>query len=267
MAIVFLNDKYIEEDRAQISVDDRGLTLGDGIFETLKATEGEIHLFKQHYTRLKKSADYFGFPFQLNQDQIQEICIQLLEKNNLMQKTAALRITLTRGQSHRGIAIDDNAAPTLLITALSFQIPEGSIRLMVSQIKRGSFALTSKHKTLNYLENIMARKAAVEQGFNDALLLNEKDEIVCTSVANIFFVKSEEVFTPALSGGALAGVMRANVIASCIDKKITVHETQISFADIGQFDSCFITNSLIGVRVVASIDAIKFNDKQLRWLT
>lgn len=258
MVTVYINDDFMDEAEANISVRDRGLTLGDGIFETLKASHGALCLFQQHFSRLKKSADYFLLSLPYSEEQLRQPCIELLKRNNLASEAAVVRITLTRGVCDRGIDINESAQSTLLITAGPYQPSSTALRVMISDIRRSSFSLTSHHKTLNYLENIMARKKAKALGFDDALFLNEKGDVVCTTAANVFFIKGQAIYTPSLACGALPGIMRAEVIGDYHKKNKVVHEVAICVSDLNDYDGCFVTNSLVGSVPVVLMGEISY---------
>ncbi len=261
--MIFINDQFINKNDAVISAQDRGFLLGDGIFTTINYQPPNLQHLEEHYQRLSRSADIFFLPFDYNCSQLEAICYRLITENKLENKTCALRITLSRGISERGLDIPDNAHPVLLISATPYQIDSSSKRLQIAAIQRHSSAPTSHHKTLNYLDNIMARKAAINAGFDDTILLNENGYCTSTTSANLFFVKKDSVITPALHHGVLPGIMRHQVIRRCKQLMIPLSETDIlpeeNFWD--KVDAAFITNSLTGIQIVKQIEHHQFSEQ------
>lgn len=257
---VVLNEDVVAATDATISIKDRGFLLGDGLFETLLYSDRTLHHFETHFNRLSKSAHVLFIPFEISSDVLEMHCLQLLEKNNLLDKTAALRITLTRGeQSDRGISVSQDASPTVLITAVEYAAdPDYAPRLALSDIRRNLHSPLAYHKTLNYLEPILARHAAIAQGYDDALMCNTEGNLAECTVANIFFVMEEALYTPALTEGILPGVMRGHVIACCHKYGIPVHETKLAPEMLSSVTEAFQTNSLIGVQRIAQIDTKVF---------
>lgn len=261
--MIFVNDQFISSDGAAISAQDRGFLLGDGIFTTIRYSPPNLQYFKQHYQRLSNSADTFLLPLHYNCQQLQAICQQLIKENKLENKTCALRITLSRGISERGLDVPDKTHPTLLINIAPHQPDYSSKRLQVASIRRHSSAPSSHHKTLNYLDNIMARKAATNAGFDDAILLNEHGHCTGTTSANLFLVKQAMVITPALQSGVLPGIMRHQIIKRCKQLKITVSETEL-FSENNlwnNIDAVFITNSLSGIQIIKQIEHHQFPEQ------
>lgn len=254
---IFIHDHIIPEEQAHISLHDRGLLLGDGLFETLKADHGHIHFFDAHYTRLKKSADLLFIPWSLDSEQLRNRCQQLLVANALDKSLASLRITLTRGISQRGITIPKNQHPTILITAAPYSPPDHIYpRIFITTIQRNSQSPITRLKTLNYLEPILARQEAQRQGFDDGLMLNTERLVAECSTANIFFIKDEKIMTPRLENGILPGITRDIVITLCKKNQIPLIEKDITPTEALESDGAFQTNSLVGVQPLSSINNV-----------
>lgn len=131
-------------------------------------------------------------------------------------------------------------------------------KLILSEVRRNSSSKIIYHKSLSYYENIMEHMLAQDQGYDSAIFINEREEVCETSFANIFFVRDGEIFTPAISSGLLKGTMRDYIL-----EKYKVKEDIISFKDIDAYDEAFISNSLMGVRNVSSINNVKFNKDEV----
>lgn len=254
--IYYLNGQFIESNYNAIDIRDRGFLLGDGVFTTLKAVSGKLISFDKHIKRLNANAMHIKIDINLDADKISEICQILLLENNLLDSDAVIRVTVTRGISERGINISKNIAPTLLISITPYQnINLPSISLSVSSIVRYEKSITSQIKSLNYLDAILAREEAQASCFNDAIFLNSLGHIVCTTVANIFFInKNGELITPPLMDGALSGIMRNDIIDNAPKRNFTIIETSIKLLNLDDYIGCFITNSVIGIQSVNKIN-------------
>lgn len=249
---IYLNTAFLDMTQASINIADRGFLLGDGLFETLRADQGKIAYLKEHYARLANAGQYLKIRLPASETSLRDICETLLEKNELTQ-TAALRITLSRGISERGIGLPTHEQSTLLITAVSYTPPTKPMTACVTNILRNEHSPLCQLKTLNYLENILARQAAKDQGYDEGILLNTQQQIVETSVANLFFKIDGILVTPSLSSGALPGILRQQVLRHCEKHKIPHTEKALSIEEIKTATHAFQTNSLIGLQPIVSI--------------
>ncbi len=229
---------------------DRGLLLGDGVFETLRCYNGKPFALSQHLDRLSKGLAALEISYALNRQSIFDIIQQLLSENSLLNKDASVRITITRGEGERGLNPPAICKPTLLITVSEhIQQKNKPLNLCISKYIINEHSPLSQYKTLNYLDNSMARKEAINAGFNDAILLNTQGNVVCTTAANIFLIIDNELHTPALTCGTLPGITR-NIILELIQ----THERSISTEDLSIASDVFICNSLIEIQPVSHID-------------
>lgn len=261
--IVCINGSLAPQDSPVIYANDRGLLLGDGLFETIKSVNGLLLHFECHYNRLKKSAVILDISLPYSVDELKSYCEQLLTANQLMNQTAAIRITVTRGRSGRGISLA-SLSSTLLITAAVYDDSHTHkvIRMMITDIRRNEYSLLTTLKTTQYLESIIARKHAQESGFDEGVMLNTKGLITESSVANLFFVKENKLITPPVSDGVFPGIMRQHILDDCVILSIPIEECSIAPADVPGITAAFQTNSLIGMQVIAC-----FNDYHLPELT
>jgi branched-chain amino acid aminotransferase len=240
--------------RVAISAFDRGLTLGDGIFETLAVVNGVALWRFEHLQRMQKAAQELGIPFP--EDDI-ENCVDGL--THRAGGHSVLRLTLTRGESARGLA-GDGKMPTLVGTLQSFDasLRFQPARLVTSTVRRNEHAPSSRIKTLSYVDNIMAAREADEMKADDALMLNTAGRIASATIGNVFMVNGDVLVTPALSEGILPGVMRQAVIAAAHLAGIKVKEKRLQPADAMTADGLFVTNSLRFVRPVTKLDSKRF---------
>lgn len=246
---VWLNGLVLEGDMARIAPSDRGFTLGDGIFETIKAMGGTPLRLDAHLARLRRGASLIGMP--LPRVDFAAALAETLAANDLAD--GALRLTLSRGPAPRGVLPPREPQTTLLITAGPLP-PTGPIRLVIARVtRRNEFSPLCGIKSLNYLDNILARQEAAGRGADDALLLNTQGRIAETSTANIFVVKDGALVTPPLKDGALPGILRAELL------KLGAVEQPLVPADIARAREMFVTTSL-GIRSVDEVEERPLGD-------
>lgn len=256
--MIFLNGHFLPENEAKIDPSDRGFLLADGLFETMKACRGQVLLAEKHWERLKRGADYLGIPFTLSLVELKRLMEELLLQNKLTTETASLRLTLTRGPGPRGLMPPQNLQPTLLLTACRWVPPALFASLKVVAMRRNELSPLAQIKSLNYLDQVLARRAAMLSGATEAVLLNTKGNIAGASAANIFCVNQQgEILTPSLSDGALPGVTRQVIILLAQRLALTLSEQSLTLADFSDAREIFLTNSLIGVQAVDQVDGKK----------
>ncbi|WP_127089805.1 aminotransferase class IV [Aquabacter cavernae] len=246
---VWLNGTLLGAEAARIAPEDRGFTLGDGLFETIRAVDGAPVRLDAHLSRLWRGASILGLPVpHLDFDGVMRAT---LAANRLSE--GALRLTLTRGPAPRGVLPPSDPAPTLLITAGPLP-PMTALRLVIAQVtRRNEFSPLSGIKSLNYLDNILARQEAAERGADDALLLNTQGRIAETSTANVFVVREGRLMTPPLMDGALPGVLRAEIL------RLGAVEQPLTPDDLAQAQEMFVTTSL-GIRSVVEVENRPLNE-------
>jgi len=231
--------------------DDRGLTLGDGLFETLLAKGGELVAAEAHLDRLAAGCSTLGLPAP-DRGLARRLMTEAVAAAPAPR--LAVRLTLTAGSGGRGL--DRPAAPALRLFARADPIAEasGPARLAVSSVRRNAGSPASRLKALAYLDNVLARREALAAGADEALMLNGAGEVACAAAANIFWVREGRLFTPALDCGVLAGVMRAAVLEIAGRMGIAAAEVRAPLDAMAAADEIFLTNSLVGVRPVAALD-------------
>lgn len=228
--------------------DDRGLLLGDGLFETLLARGGVLEHWEAHLARLIAGCAVLGLPAPDGAAALR-LCQQAVEDAGLSR--AAVRLTLTAGSGGRGLDRPAQAQPRMFATANASPAPVGPAQLVTVGVRRNEHSPVSRLKTLSYLDNVLARR---EAGPAEALMLNTAGEVACAAAANIFWVEDGRLLTPALDCGVLNGIMRGVVIARARAKGITVEEVRADRAALDGATGLFLTNSLIGVRPVSMLD-------------
>jgi branched-subunit amino acid aminotransferase/4-amino-4-deoxychorismate lyase len=236
-----------------IPLDDRGLTLGDGLFETLLVVDGAPRQWEEHVARLTWGCELIGLPAP-DPAELEAAAIQALAEAGLAQGRAALRLNWSAGSGGRGLDRPEAPAPRLWATAAPSPLWEGPARLALAEVRRNQASPTSRLKTLSYIDNVLARTQARARGADEAVMLNAHGEVACCAAANLFWITAGRVFTPALDCGAFAGVVRARVMRSARRMGVEVVETVAQVSALTEAESVFLTNSLIGVRPAAEFE-------------
>lgn len=243
-----------------IAFEDRGLLLGDGLFETLLAAEGVLVDLDAHLDRLAAGCGAMGLP---PPDRVEAERLMRLTLADVEAPRAAVRLTLTAGPGGRGLDRPAEPAPRLFATAAASAPPRDPARLALSAVRRNEGSPASRLKTLAYLDNVLARAQARGQGADEAVMLNNRGEVACGAAANIFWVRAGRLFTPALDCGVLDGVIRARVIAAASGLGVETAQVRAGPADLVGAEAVFLTNSLIGLRGVAALDATAYGPSAL----
>ncbi|MCM8768064.1 MAG: aminotransferase class IV [Candidatus Omnitrophica bacterium] len=234
----------------------RGFMYGDGVFETLRARNYVLFRWADHWERLVKGLASCHISFDRSKASVAEEIVRLLTKYNLAD--AYVRVNVWRKQPE---FFDPGSQQSghLLVYARPFQpYPEENyhrgIRCLVSQrfVKNENSPLTAV-KSLNMLENILARIEARQQGYDEALLTNTRHYLAEGTTANIFFIRDGGVYTPALECGALAGITRKIVLELCRKKNLPVREGTFSPGYLHSASEVFLTNTLMGIMPVREI--------------
>ena len=249
--------KILNGSEALLTVNDRGVSLGDGLFETLSAFNGKAFLKNEHIARMKASADYFAIPF--DQKKIERAIDELSEANK---EPCVIRVTLTRGVGERGLAFPKEPKPEIFVSrsAWSDTLAFQKISLATSSIRRNATSPTSTHKTLSYLDNVMALAEAQKNQAHDALMLDQDGHVASTSMANLFAISGRELLTPQ-RGALLPGIIRDFVIETAPKLGLTVIEKHLHLRDLLAADLVFSTNSVRLMTMITMIDGNTLNQK------
>jgi branched-subunit amino acid aminotransferase/4-amino-4-deoxychorismate lyase len=236
-----------------VPIDDRGLLLGDGLFETILADAGRLEAFEAHADRLIRGCAALGLPAP-EPDRLRAAAEAVLRGTGLAGVRAAVRLTWTAGSGGRGLERPARPEPRLLAQAAPAALPAGPASLASVAIRRNAHSPLSRLKTLSYLDNVLARRQALAAGADEALMLNAEGEIAGGAAANLFWIAGGRLFTPALACGVLDGIMRAQTLAAAADLGVEVVEARAPPVVLAGAEGVFLTNSLIGLRAVDEID-------------
>lgn len=253
------NNKIIDLDKLKIFPFDRGFMYGDGVFESLRTYNGKPFLLNEHLSRLEQDAKTIGIKIPLTKEKLKAAVLKLIKVNGY--KESYIKIIVTRGIANQhGLSIKNSQKPTLLIlaeeqpldtsTPLSARDKEWTIKIS-SVIK---YKTPISHiKSLNYLENILAKKEAEEAGADEAILLSPEGYVTEGTISNIFIAKKGVLYTPPLSLGILPGITRNLIIQTAKKQGIKVKERFFTVADLKKADEVFLTFSGQGIIHVKKI--------------
>ena len=230
-----------------IDIESDLVKFGMGLFETIKIKEEPIYL-NCHLDRLFKSINDLELNFKIEKEFLKKEIINYINLNNI--KNKAFRVTV----------YDKGYFFSIRDINYTIKIYNEGFSLTISPIKRCE-SIINKHKTTNCFENIYSKKFANSNGFDDAIFLNHKNNILETSISNIFFIKKNKIFTPQNNLYFLDGIIRKKIIKLCKINNIDLIETNINIDNINEFEFCFISNSLLDIIRVSKIDYVNFNKK------
>jgi branched-chain amino acid aminotransferase len=253
--IVYLNGSLIARGDARIAVLDYGFLYGYGLFETMRAYGGKVFRLERHLERLGHSAMTLGIT--VDKSVLKGAVMDAIKANGLSE--ARIRLTVSIGE---GATVPDPATcgePTVLVVAGEYRpLPEETyekgFRAIVSPVRRNSQSPVSTMKSLNFLENMLARQEARTAGVDEVICLNEKGLLAEASMSNVFLVKGGALKTPAIASGILPGVTREAVLELAGRVKIPVSEDDITLHELIQADEAFLTNSVMEVMPLTEVD-------------
>jgi branched-chain amino acid aminotransferase len=258
MTKVYISGKLYDKADAKISVYDHGLLYGDGVFEGIRVYDGKIFRLKAHVDRLFESARHIKLDIPLTREQMMEAIRSTVKAND--KKNGYIRPLVTRGAGYLGLDIRKTGDPQVVIIVddISMYPPElyenGLELATVSTIRNHPNALNPRIKSLNYLNNILAKIEAVQAGCMEALMLNHKGEVAECSGDNIFLAKNNVLKTPPTDAGILEGVTRNAVIELAARANIPVQQMALTRHDIYSADECFLTGTAAEVIPVVKCD-------------
>lgn len=242
----YVNGRYMRKDEASISIYDHGFLYGDGVYEAIRAYDGIVFKLREHLDRLYESAKSIKIEIPLDKDELGRIVVDVLKKNQL--KNGYVRIVVSRGAGRMGVDPRNCPNPTLIVMAEPREPLFGEkmkgISAIVSSLRRTpSWSLDPRIKTLNYLNNVLAKMEAIEAGVEEAIMLNEQGYVAETSTENVFIVKNGVVTTPHPSLGVLKGITRDVVIRIVKEQGYPFEERGITVHELYNADEVFVTGT------------------------
>lgn len=258
MSVIIYNGKSFPLDHPCIKHNDRGLTLGHGLFETIFINKGTIPALDYHWQRLETSAPLIGITVPFSKDKFLEMLASLIERNVLQEKIAVARITITHGESERGILPTTNLEPNYIISVNEYtHVTKPYYSILIASTRKNEKSISARVKSISYLDNILAKQEAISQGYDEAILLNTESNVADGAITNIFIVKDNQIYTPPIADGSLPGVVR-RILLQQLTSEFSIIEKSISPVELFNADEVFLTNALIGIQQVNKINKQKY---------
>ncbi len=262
MAVVYLNGRFVQAERAKVSAFDRGFSYGDGLFETMRAYSGWVFALERHLERLRKGAVQIGIPFDGDVPRWRRVMDALLRRNGLQTGDSSLRLTLTRGADMLGSLLPPEPAPSPTVLVVAKPLEEGISerqRLGISAIalRWGSPFNPFGVKSLNYFYNMLAMAQARQEGAQEALFVAPDGSVVEGTTSNVFSVLDGILTTPAEDSGLLPGITREVVIELARKEGLTVREAPVFLDELFSANEAFMTGSLKEVMPLTTVDGRK----------
>ena len=255
---IYIDGEYFDKNNAKISVFDHGLLYGDGIFEGIRFYEGRVFKLKEHIQRLFISAKAILLEIEMTQDEMEEAVCETIRKNGLTD--GYVRLLVTRGVGTLGLSPFACDKSTVIIIADSISLypdekyKEGLKLITCSTRRTAPAALSPSVKSLNYLNNVMAKVEAIFADAEEGLMLNEQGFVAECTGDNIFVVRDGKIKTPPSSAGALPGITREVIFDIAGNLGVAIEESQMTRYDIYAADECFLTGTAAEVIAAVSLD-------------
>jgi branched-chain amino acid aminotransferase len=256
---IYISGKFVPQEEAKISVFDHGLLYGDGVFEGLRAYGGMVFRLAEHIVRLYESAKAIWLEIPMSQKEMIDAVNEAVRINKI--DDGYIRLVVTRGAGTLGLDPNRCSNPQVIIIADAIslypkELYEQGLEIVTVSVQRTHpAALNPRIKSLNYLNNILAKIEGLQAGCIEALMLNHKGEVAECTGDNIFLVRGGVLSTPPVDAGILAGVTREAVIELAREAGIEVREVPLTKHDVYIADECFLTGTAAEVIAVVKVDS------------
>jgi len=256
---IYINGKFYSKEDAKISVYDHGLLYGDGVFEGMRTYSGKVFRLVEHIDRLYESARAILLTIPMSKQDLIDAVKKTVELSGL--SDSYIRLVVTRGAGSLGLDPNRTSDPQIIIIVDLIALydrkyyDEGLKIITASTIRNHPAALSPRIKSLNYLNNIMAKIEGLQAGCMEAIMLNHKGEVAECTGDNIFIVKHGHLLTPPTDAGILEGITRNAILELANELKIPAREATLTRHDLLVADECFLTGSAAEVIPVVSIDS------------
>ncbi len=255
---IYINGQIVPQEDAKISVFDHGLLYGDGVFEGIRAYHGKIFTLDEHLDRIYDSATAISLKIPITKAEMAEAIKQTMKANNLTD--SYIRLVVTRGVGKLGLDPNKCATPQIIIIADTIELyskalyEKGLDIVTVTTIRNHFSALDPKIKSLNYLNNILAKIESIQSGAGEALMLNKDGYVAECAGDNIFIFKDNILLTPPSSAGILVGITRNVVMKLAAEMGVQVREELMTRYDLYIAEECFLTGTAAEIIPVVKID-------------
>ena len=255
---VYLNGEFVDKEDAKVSVFDHGLLYGDGVFEGIRLYSGCVFKLDEHLERLEFSAKAIVLELPMSREELIEAVCESCRVNEL--RDGYIRLVVTRGPGHLGLTPDGCGPAGVIIIADSIQLYpeelyEKGLKIITVPTRRiNAAALPPAVKSLNYLNNILAKIEAKRVGFQEALMLNDKGEVAECTGDNVFAYSKGVLYTPPLDAGSLRGITRGTVIDIAEELGVPLREQALTRYDLWTAEECFLTGTAAEVIPCVEVD-------------
>lgn len=256
---IYMNDKLVDESEAKVSVFDHGLLYGDGIFEGIRLYDGCVFRLEEHLERLEYSAKAIMLNLPWSRREISDAVCETCRANGL--ENGYIRLVVTRGEGSLGLSIKNCDKPQLIVIAGNIQLyPEefyerGLEIITVPTRRINHAALPPTVKSLNYLNNILAKIEAEHLGYHEAIMLNEQGYVAECTGDNVFVLHKGELITPSASAGALKGITRDTVLQIADELAVPWRESNLTRYDIWVAEELFLSGTAAEIIPIVKVDA------------
>ncbi|MFA0753844.1 MAG: hypothetical protein IMHGJWDQ_001667 [Candidatus Fervidibacter sp.] len=262
--LVWLNGELVPKSQAKVSVYDHGFLYGDGVFEGIRAYNGKVFMLDEHLDRLYESAKSIWLTIPLTKEELRAAILQTLQANKL--RDAYIRVVISRGEGDLGLDPRKCPKPNVVIITdrielFPNELYERGIEMVTVSVRRNSpQALNPNIKSLNYLNNILAKIEAINAGKPEGLMLTLDGYVAEGTGENIFIVKGRTLLTPPAYMGILKGITRQVVIQLAQEIGISVYEAVLTLHDVYTADECFLTGTGAEIVPVVKLDGRTIGD-------
>ena len=264
--LIYIDGEFLPKAEAKVSVFDHGLLYGDGVFEGIRSYNGRVFKLDEHLERLYDSAKSIMLEIPISIETMKETVLETLRRNHL--REAYIRLIITRGVGDLGLDPDKCPKPSIIIIADKIvlypqKFYEDGLEIVTASVRRNyAEAINPRIKSLNYLNNILAKIEGKQAGAEEVLMLNAEGYVVECSGDNIFWIKNGTLVTPPVHMGILEGVTRNSVIDIAREAGIRLEERVFTRHDLYIADECFLTGTAAEVIPVVKIDRRAIGDGQ-----
>lgn len=261
---IWMNGELVDRDEATVSIFDHGLLYGDGVFEGIRAYDGTIFKLEEHVDRLYKSARVINLEIPYDPDETVQAVVDTVRANGL--RDSYVRLVVTRGEGDLGLDPESCSTPTMFIIAADIELypeevyEEGLELVTVPTRRNAPEAINPRVKSLNYLNNIMAKMEAGLAGYQEGIMLDDQGYVVECTGDNIFHLDGDgSIRTPPPHMGVLEGITRATLMELARDEGFEVREEPVNRYDLYVAEECFVTGTAAEVLPVVRVDGRPIN--------
>jgi len=259
--LVYIDGRYYSKEESKISVFDHGLLYGDGVFEGIRSYDGHVFKLEEHIKRLYESANSIELDIPLTKKEFKQAILETLRKNKL--KDAYIRVLITRGVGTLGLNPLSCPKPSIIIIAdqLAPLFEGKEATAIIASTRRNALnAINPMIKSLNYLNNILAKIEALDNDVPEAIMYNHEGYVAEATGDNVFIVRDSVIYTPPVEAGALEGITRGIVIKLAKEENLEVVEKNLTRCDLYICDEFFLTGTAAEVIGIVEIDGRVIGD-------